>query len=660
MNAPIRHQSHILEAKSKKYFQNCLPDEWVTNEPDSDYGIDFQVEIAVNNQMTGLNFSVQLKSTKSSGNTSSISVQVNRSTISYYYMRLEPVMLVIFDAEDTEAYWSWVHDLNLDLTKPNKTFTITIQKEQRISSVDWDEVKDFVQLMFSKRTLSDCINLESLPSTQLAAWRAYHSCSYEHAIVLFKAFQKENIDATVLQALAWSYYMTYNYNDALLTINRVIDKQANNYALQIKACVLTEFGIRTNNRGMVLSGKAIFEKFITGKSDALHLYNYANALGALGENAKALEIYNLSLQKNPNSAECWKNLGSIYWRMNLHDKELECYDNALAINPRLEQALFSKGVTLSKTFGRHKEALTLLKIIIENEDSLLKNFPQGYFWIAYVYEHNEKIAESLHWVNKGLDLLPTDITLLNFKSNLLAKHCFEIPELQEEANAFFKYRIDLNNDPLSIYHYIKLHGLNEQDAFFFIKEKFPTVVELSLDNLYELGFTLDDLKESLFNIRLYVEFRKTYPSNRYLNHVINPHFSVEMKFWHGLEIIGLISFNKSIKSDMDDVTIIDGFECCRVLGDALPRLLKFLIPSQKFSTEESMEIVVLVIKEYTAIAYRELGAQVGFLTGTLSLEKVDSDIFITEEWTSSFMKGLYTVLVDVLNLDQQDNVSVNE
>lgn len=61
MDKPNRHNSHILETESSKYFNNCIPNEWFIDKPDHDYGVDYIVNIAVNNQVTGLNFSVQLK-----------------------------------------------------------------------------------------------------------------------------------------------------------------------------------------------------------------------------------------------------------------------------------------------------------------------------------------------------------------------------------------------------------------------------------------------------------------------------------------------------------------------------------------------------------------------------------------------------------------------
>lgn len=39
MPKPIRHNNHILETKSNKFFSNQIPDDWITDKPEHDYRI---------------------------------------------------------------------------------------------------------------------------------------------------------------------------------------------------------------------------------------------------------------------------------------------------------------------------------------------------------------------------------------------------------------------------------------------------------------------------------------------------------------------------------------------------------------------------------------------------------------------------------------------
>src|ERR1700759_281482 len=99
MSKPNRTASQITDTKAKKFLEQHLPDEWHFNVPGNDYGIDYQVEISVNNQVTGLNFSIQLKGhAKGSGGTYAKAV-LKHSTLSYYKVRLEPVMIVVFEID---------------------------------------------------------------------------------------------------------------------------------------------------------------------------------------------------------------------------------------------------------------------------------------------------------------------------------------------------------------------------------------------------------------------------------------------------------------------------------------------------------------------------------------------------------------------------------
>mgnify|MGYP006305807375 CR=1 FL=1 len=62
MDKPNRHNNHILETESNKFFNFQVPNEWYIDKPEHDYGIDYVVNIVTNNQVTGLSFSIQLKS----------------------------------------------------------------------------------------------------------------------------------------------------------------------------------------------------------------------------------------------------------------------------------------------------------------------------------------------------------------------------------------------------------------------------------------------------------------------------------------------------------------------------------------------------------------------------------------------------------------------
>lgn len=42
---PQRTEEHVLEGRSNRLFQNCLPANWTNTKPSNDYGIDYTVNI---------------------------------------------------------------------------------------------------------------------------------------------------------------------------------------------------------------------------------------------------------------------------------------------------------------------------------------------------------------------------------------------------------------------------------------------------------------------------------------------------------------------------------------------------------------------------------------------------------------------------------------
>ncbi len=153
---PMRPNNHNLEELSKRFFENSLPRNWVPNKPSNDYGVDLRVDIFEDDLAIGLELLVQLKSSQkmSEGETENICLSIK--TYNYLWDKLQVVMLVKYIEEENEAYWL----LMKDIPEPNQehqTFTVNILKTNKLSTIDWNEIKEYI------RRVTD---------TKLAAWRA--------------------------------------------------------------------------------------------------------------------------------------------------------------------------------------------------------------------------------------------------------------------------------------------------------------------------------------------------------------------------------------------------------------------------------------------------------------------------------------------------------
>lgn len=143
---PKRHNNHTLEEKSKRFFCHYLPEDWNVNFPDKDYGQDLNIEIAENGVYKGLEFIAQLKSSKNSNSkgTTDEKQKLKVSTYNYLWGNLRVVLLVKFVEADNEAYWI----LLKDVPKPNQEnqmFTIKIPRQNRLSTLDWNNIVTYVR-----------------------------------------------------------------------------------------------------------------------------------------------------------------------------------------------------------------------------------------------------------------------------------------------------------------------------------------------------------------------------------------------------------------------------------------------------------------------------------------------------------------------------------
>jgi len=651
MNNPKRPVSHVLATKSSKFLEGHIPNDWHYNVPNNDYGIDYQVEISLNEQVTGLNFSIQLKSTENTEVGNFAKVALKRTTLNYYRVRLEPVMLIIYDADANEAYWSWINDHDIDYAKNNKTFQFSISKTNKLSEINWAEVTGHVQRIFNAKSfISDFDILKIEDNIELAAWKTYYEGDYEQAIYLFRRLiSSGNTEYNLYQALAWSLYQTYQYNEALNTINLLLDFRETDNGLKTKACILAEAGFRENDKGKIIQARNLFKRFSTGGDSALMLFNYGNTLNALGNFNEAIEQYKFSLAKEPNHAQCWKNLGTTYCNLGQHDQEICCYDKALEIDPDLPQALFSKGITLAQHYKKYQESLALFHHVLDVDNSLFAEYVNGLFWVAYCYEQIGDLTKALFWVDRGLNHEGSNPYFLNFKSNLLGKNWRLNPELKEKAIEFFEYRIELQNDFRSLYHLIIIQEHDLAAALNLVKDKSNLYKGLVYEELQIIGITLDDLLVMLLQLDYYMDFRVKYPTTRYLDHIISQHFSIGSSFFNLLDLIFGIAFNRAIvaygKTNEDlavPKTILE------VMLAHMPKLVHFLIPEDEYSDIAIAETMLKAFQGYIDLTFREIGAQSGHITVNLELRNIDPSEYITDEYNDELGERIYNSFVDRL------------
>lgn len=144
MQYPKRSETHQLEELSERFFVNSLPRNWCSEKPKADYGTDIKVDIFEGDNATGLELLVQLKSSHEASASEFETIHLRTATYNYLWDKLQVVMLVKYVEVENEAYWLLLRDV----PKPNQdqeTFTVRIPKINRLSSIEWQCIQNYVR-----------------------------------------------------------------------------------------------------------------------------------------------------------------------------------------------------------------------------------------------------------------------------------------------------------------------------------------------------------------------------------------------------------------------------------------------------------------------------------------------------------------------------------
>lgn len=541
---PKRHKNHVLESKSEKFFKDHLPEDWIAEKP-VDYGIDYKVEIIIDEEVIGQNFSVQLKAHAKPKEDGLISISLARSTVNYYLARLEPILIICYIRESNEAYYTWFTENSVDLTKDQKTHSVKFDPSKKLSSLDWNEIAAYVGNIFSRRHLLHSfpsINFSQMGIEEKNAASYYVNGNFEAANIIFKELNKKKPNAYLLTSIAMCHYALYQYKDALNYINQALNITGSTDILLNKASILSEYGKESNNKAMMLEARDIFGQALNSREDHQLHYNYATTLSWLNENELSEVHFRRSLKLNPNHAEAWKNLAEILHRGQRYSEEIECYDKALMIKPTMPEALMSKGIALIRDHNDLENGLKYLKKTRQTDPDVFSKFQESYFWFAFAYMKLGEKGKGLTYIENGLKHYPGHPYLLNLKRDHLRDHWSQSDDLLSETIDFMNYRLEL--EPGDMIAFETLCRIYLQ------KKKFSNILQLLKQ--YTILFQLSDIERfddnyfdiepflgSFFNHYDYYIFRKANPIQD-INRSNAPIF-----FFEYCELIGLKLFHEA-------------------------------------------------------------------------------------------------------------------
>lgn len=140
-------KAQALGSKGEQWFPAQLPEYWYFQKPTHDLGIDGVVVIAEQNHFNGLEFRVQIKSSREWKQQDNAIVLrgIKRTTARYWVAGSSPTLLVFYDESTGQGYCAWA----LDALPPvpdllfgdSDTITIRAEKPALINAECWNGVR---------------------------------------------------------------------------------------------------------------------------------------------------------------------------------------------------------------------------------------------------------------------------------------------------------------------------------------------------------------------------------------------------------------------------------------------------------------------------------------------------------------------------------------
>lgn len=128
---PKRPRQHVLEDLSRTAFESLASPHWVCQRRSPEYGVDVDVEIFRDQSATGARFAVQLKAVENTGRSPRATVAT--STLRYWRAHDGLVLLVLWEATTSSAWYIWTHHIDSHGIAPGqRTFTVRIPMENRL------------------------------------------------------------------------------------------------------------------------------------------------------------------------------------------------------------------------------------------------------------------------------------------------------------------------------------------------------------------------------------------------------------------------------------------------------------------------------------------------------------------------------------------------
>jgi tetratricopeptide (TPR) repeat protein len=464
-----------------------------------------------------------------------------------------------------------------------------------------------------------------------AARELYEREEYDAAAVVLRRWIREHpTDGDAWTVLAWCEYQQHHYADALASIAEAVALQPNDVQTQrIYAGILVEHGIREGERASIVTARDILARIVSVHNDALDLYNYGNALSALGDDASARDAYVRSLERDPLRAEAWKNLGSVYARLGNEEEEARSYNRALALKPGLPEALLANGIKLARSTPL--EGAALIQRALDTTPAARAHWPSAWHSLADAYYRGGESTKALEALERGLAHHPNHQGLRHLKAHVLSKLWRADLRHVGPAEAYFRFCADAapaDFRPIEELASIYVQTNRTTEAWrllvAFAEEAPPPVIRDV--------FTNDPagVISSFRYLQAYRRFREFSPITPQLDelaaHGVESSPQLRRELTWRLALAYTTAYGALLDAPRTDEAFLATFATQKeTIGRVFVWFVAELARERVASTREAKAtLLTIVLMEIPEVALRETSRQLGFIAGVLSFP-INSD-----------------------------------
>ncbi|HZX14415.1 MAG TPA: DUF4365 domain-containing protein [Thermodesulfobacteriota bacterium] len=152
------NESQKIGRAGERWFQYILPREWVFQPPREDIGVDGKVIIiSSNKEFSGLDFDVQIKSSKNFKikNEYIILKNIKSDRFKYWGASQNPFIVVAYDETTNTGYYTWLYDTFTDVRhivrSKKETLTIKIPIKNTLTKETFNEIQKELFGLFLKK-----------------------------------------------------------------------------------------------------------------------------------------------------------------------------------------------------------------------------------------------------------------------------------------------------------------------------------------------------------------------------------------------------------------------------------------------------------------------------------------------------------------------------